>query len=302
MKHQIFIVIFFYLFHTQEASIASIRSEAKMCTTATNVVECIGNKAYQLKDLVTVEVAKSAEEFARLITLDNRKRDKSQKEENKNEIGVNDNDYNEFLATIKKYHQKGATLMEDKIILFQTTKYSQNGQLNFDFFHELCHNVIGDGGVNNNLNTKNINLLETVTNYIAVSYSKSHKDQIDISSMEQIYPEFTSCFEKLMMYLGDETVGEMIYGTTNTVIPEVKEGVMEGEIILLEKLSHFLSKNALKLKIPINENIKDFHFRIKDSICNLFNKPGLNFPKKVFDKLKYNVIGKIEIAKHLGKP
>lgn len=154
---------------------------------------------------------------------------------------------------------------------------------------------MGKGGENKNINLLNSELVESITNLISSTFAIENQDKIDITDIYKYYPETTPCLKELIGYLGEKTLGQMIYGIADKVV----DTKMPGEVILVKKLYDFLSDKAQEFDMQLLEEREDLHKTISKSICKIFNIEKQESSGRIFSLLREKVHGKIKHSKKI---
>ena len=171
---------------TNKIAINKIREEAKACTT----FQCIGSKCYELRKYVNVHYVKNHENFATIYETDLKNRGWYN-----GQNGTDDIITNNFRAM---------TLINNDIVIYD--KYStQEGKINFDELHELCHVLAGDGGITPNYKLKEgIQFYEGLVNLIAKKFAIKNENLIDTYTLPFTYEKLTSNLEELFEFLNQK--------------------------------------------------------------------------------------------------
>lgn len=180
------IIIIFYVSYslgrrrTKGKTIPEVREEAKKCKT----LYCLGEKAYSLRTMVTVEYIQDSTIFAQKLQEDYKLRGN---EKTICEICI-ENDKN-------GYH--GFTSIDNKVVMLGE-KNENDKRLPFSVLHELTHILCGDGGISNNLNSGTNSFNEALVNDIASNFEEKNPLLISKEGKNLAYPLTTKPLDDLI--------------------------------------------------------------------------------------------------------
>lgn len=173
-----------------------IRNEASNCAS----IECIGDKAYSLKELATIEYHNdNLMSFASAYKNDLINRG----------IGTKTSIEN-VLESINEFNYTAFTSLHGKVHILFSKK--NEDLLDFPVFHELVHLISGSNGISPNFSKYTNSFNEGVINYIAKYYALKHPTKINTSQIKYVYPSQTQNIQDITeMFQLEYTIPKIIF-------------------------------------------------------------------------------------------